>query len=61
MREFIEAVAATGYAGPLSLEIFNDQFRAGSSARTAIDGLRSLILLQEQLAAKMPQAPQEAA
>ena len=38
--------AATGYAGPLSLEIFNDQFRAGSAVRTAIDGLRSLILLR---------------
>ena len=25
------AVAATGYAGPLSLEIFNDQFRGGSA------------------------------
>jgi 4-hydroxyphenylpyruvate dioxygenase len=56
---FLEAVAATGYSGPLSLEIFNDQFRAGSAARTASDGMRSLILLQEQLAAKMPQAPQE--
>ena len=30
-RDFMEAVAATGYAGPLSLEIFNDQFRAGSA------------------------------
>src|SRR5689334_24426074 len=48
---FMEAVAATGYAGPLSLEIFNDQFRAGPASRTAIDGMRSLILLQEQLAA----------
>ena len=52
---FMEAVMATGYRGPLSLEIFNDQFRAGSAARTATDGLRSLILLQDQLAAKMPQ------
>lgn len=47
---FMEAVRATGYSGPLSLEIFNDQFRAGSAARTSIDGLRSLILLQDQLA-----------
>ena len=47
---FMEAVAATGYAGPLSLEIFNDQFRSGSAVRTAIDGLRSLILLEDQLA-----------
>src|SRR5438445_13811630 len=49
---FMEAVAATGYAGPLSLEIFNDQFRSGSAVRTAIDGLRSLILLEAQLAEK---------
>ncbi|UZE50770.1 bifunctional sugar phosphate isomerase/epimerase/4-hydroxyphenylpyruvate dioxygenase family protein [Rhodopseudomonas sp. P2A-2r] len=47
---FMEAVMATGYSGPWSLEIFNDQFRAGSAARTATDGLRSLILLKDQLA-----------
>ena len=29
--DFMAAIAATGYAGPLSLEIFNDQFRAGSA------------------------------
>ena len=46
---FMEAVIATGYTGPLSLEIFNDQFRAGSAVRTATDGLRSLILLEDQL------------
>ena len=54
VREFMEAVAATGYAGPLSLEIFNDQFRAGAATRTAIDGMRSLLLLQDQLAAARP-------
>jgi 4-hydroxyphenylpyruvate dioxygenase len=54
VSEFMESVAATGYTGPLSLEIFNDQFRAGSAARTAMDGMRSLILLQDQLAAKFP-------
>jgi 4-hydroxyphenylpyruvate dioxygenase len=55
VTDFMQAVRATGYAGPLSLEIFNDQFRAGSAARTAVDGLRSLILLDEAL------APSEAA
>src|ERR1700733_5432239 len=50
VADFMEAVRTTGYAGPLSLEIFNDQFRAGSAARTATDGLRSLILLEDQLA-----------
>jgi len=52
--DFMEGVATTGYAGPLSLEIFNDQFRAGSTAQTASDGMRSLILLQDQLATTWP-------
>jgi 3-dehydroshikimate dehydratase len=51
---FMESIAATGYSGPLSLEIFNDQFRSGSAARTAGDGMRSLILLQDEIAAKAP-------
>jgi len=38
-----------GYDGPLSLEIFNDEFRASSARRTAADGRRSLLLLEEQL------------
>jgi 4-hydroxyphenylpyruvate dioxygenase len=50
VADFMEAVRKTGYAGPLSLEIFNDQFRSGSAVRTATDGLRSLILLQDRLA-----------
>jgi 4-hydroxyphenylpyruvate dioxygenase len=53
---FMEAVQATGYSGPLSLEIFNDQFRSGSAVRTATDGLRSLILLEDQLAKESPNA-----
>jgi len=50
VNAFMQAISATGYAGPLSLEIFNDQFRSGSAVRTATDGLRSLILLEDQLA-----------
>lgn len=46
---FMESVLATGYRGAWSLEIFNDQFRAGSAARTATDGMRSLVLLQDSL------------
>jgi 4-hydroxyphenylpyruvate dioxygenase len=56
VSDFMEAVLRTGYAGPLSLEIFNDQFRSGSAVRTAIDGLRSLILLEDRLAEKSPNA-----
>lgn len=48
--DFLRAIQATGYAGPLSLEIFNDQFRAGSARRVATDGLRSLIQLADRAA-----------
>jgi 4-hydroxyphenylpyruvate dioxygenase len=57
VTEFMQGIVATGYAGPLSLEIFNDQFRAGSAARTAIDGMRSLILLEDELAAQSKKPP----
>ena len=57
VADFMEADRTTGYAGPLSLEIFNDQFRAGSAVRTATDGLRSLILLEDQLAESFSTAP----
>lgn len=47
---FTRAVLASGYAGPLSLEIFNDGFRAAPNAATAVDGYRSLLFLEEQCA-----------
>ncbi|RDJ06774.1 bifunctional sugar phosphate isomerase/epimerase/4-hydroxyphenylpyruvate dioxygenase family protein [Rhizobium grahamii] len=46
---FAEAVAATGYDGYFSLEIFNDQFRGGSTRAIAADGHRSLIYLGDQV------------
>jgi 4-hydroxyphenylpyruvate dioxygenase len=50
IRDFMQAIAATGYKGPLSLEIFNDQFRAQSTKEVAIDGMRSLLLLGSEAA-----------
>lgn len=44
---FARAVAATGYGGPWSLEIFNDQFRAGLPRLVAADGMRSLVALMD--------------
>ena len=41
--DFMRAVMATGYTGPISLEIFNDQFRGGCTAQVALDGYRSII------------------
>ncbi|MCX8998202.1 sugar phosphate isomerase/epimerase and 4-hydroxyphenylpyruvate domain-containing protein [Rhizobiaceae bacterium BDR2-2] len=52
--DFMRAVAATGYAGPLSLEIFNDQFRGGSARALAEDGHRSLVYVMDQVARLEP-------
>ena len=48
--DFMRAVAATGYDGPLSLEIFNDQFRGGSPGSISVDGHRSLVNLMDDVA-----------
>ena len=47
VTDFMRAVAATGYDGYLSLEIFNDQFRSGSPRSIAEDGHRSLVWLMD--------------
>ena len=58
---FLAPIVANGYGGPLSLEIFNDDFRSASTRRTAIDGMRSLQYLEEKtgelLAAAKPAPP----
>jgi len=51
---FMRAVAATGYDGVLSLEIFNDQFRGGSPSSISIDGHRSLLALMDQVKREEP-------
>ena len=53
----MRAVAATGYSGPLSLEIFNDQFRSGLPRMVAKDGHRSLIALMDQVRRVEPRRP----
>ncbi len=45
VAHFIDVLASTGYDGPISLEIFNDRFRAGSARAVAVDGLRSLLTM----------------
>lgn len=51
---FMSGVAATGYDGVISIEVFNDQFRGGSPKSIAVDGHRSLVYLMEQVAQKEP-------
>lgn len=62
IQDFMRALTLTGYDGPLSLEIFNDQFRAGSARSVAIDGHRSLRFMFDQLGwpAKRPAMPPRA-
>ncbi len=47
--DFMQALQATGFDGLISLEIFNDQFRAGSARMVATDGQRSLLYMLDQL------------
>ncbi|OCX67335.1 3-keto-5-aminohexanoate cleavage protein [Thioclava sp. SK-1] len=56
VTRFLQAVMATGYSGPLSLEIFNDQFRGGLPRIIAADGHRSLMHLMDQVRRAEPQA-----
>src|SRR4029079_11217087 len=57
LQDFMQALLATGYDGLLSLEIFNDQFRAGSARSLAIDGHRSLLYLLDQVRSHAGNAP----
>jgi 4-hydroxyphenylpyruvate dioxygenase len=55
---FTREVLAAGYRGPLSLEVFNDEFRAAPARRIARDGHRSLIWLDSVFAGpSVPAAP----
>ncbi|HXT88092.1 MAG TPA: TIM barrel protein [Trebonia sp.] len=54
LGSFLRRVLAAGYAGPLSLEIFNDIFRQADPFRTAVDGRRSLLWLEERADASAP-------
>ena len=55
---FVHAVLGSGYAGPLSLEVFNDAFRAAPGRIMARDGLRSLVLVEAQArGAGLPPVP----
>nr|WP_319248515.1 TIM barrel protein [uncultured Celeribacter sp.] len=54
VSSFMRAVMATGYAGPVSLEIFNDQFRGGNPLTIAQDGYRSLISLMDDVRTAEP-------
>lgn len=57
VTDFMRAVAATGYDGPISLEIFNDQFRSENPRLIAKDGYRSLYALMDDVRRTQPEVP----
>jgi 4-hydroxyphenylpyruvate dioxygenase len=58
---FLAPIIQSGYTGPLSLEIFNDGFRAAPPRANAADGLRSLLYLEEKTHQRLEQAAQPVA
>ncbi|WP_460121608.1 3-dehydroshikimate dehydratase QuiC [Pseudomonas sp. H3_G09] len=52
---FLAPIIKSGYSGPLSLEIFNDGFRAAPPRANAADGLRSLLYLEEKTRQRLEQ------
>jgi 4-hydroxyphenylpyruvate dioxygenase len=57
LTSFTADVLACGYRGPWSLEVFNDVFRQADAERTARDGMRSLLTLEESLTYSGDPAP----
>jgi 4-hydroxyphenylpyruvate dioxygenase len=49
VTDFMRAVMAAGYTGPISLEIFNDHFRGNDARMVAQDGYRSLVSLMDDV------------
>jgi 4-hydroxyphenylpyruvate dioxygenase len=54
---FLRAVLDAGYTGTISLEIFNDEFRSAPARSHAVDAMRSLLWLEEQV--RSTHAPKE--
>ncbi|MFF1697819.1 bifunctional sugar phosphate isomerase/epimerase/4-hydroxyphenylpyruvate dioxygenase family protein [Streptomyces sp. NPDC058257] len=58
LAPLVAATVGAGYQGPLSLEVFNDVFRQAGAASTAVDALRSLLMLEESAGlSALPAAP----
>lgn len=58
---FVAEIVKAGYTGPLSLEIFSDEFRASPTRPTAVDGKRSLLFLEENVRRILDEKPASAA
>jgi 4-hydroxyphenylpyruvate dioxygenase len=54
---FVSRILDAGYSGTISLEIFNDEFRSAPARAYAVDAMRSLLWLEEQVAMQRRSAP----
>lgn len=54
---FVSAIVDAGYTGTISLEIFNDEFRSAPARANAVDAMRSLLWLEEQVRLSRPAEP----
>ena len=54
VAKFTAAVIEAGYGGPLSLEVFNDEFRSAPARANAVDAKRSLLWLEDQVRQSRP-------
>jgi 4-hydroxyphenylpyruvate dioxygenase len=59
LTTFVGHVLTTGYGGPWSLEVFNDVYRQADPRQGAIDGMRSLLVLQESVDQRKPAPARE--
>lgn len=57
LAAFLEHVLATGYAGPLSLDVCNDVLRQTDPWHAAVDAMRSLLALREPGTPREPGLP----
>jgi 4-hydroxyphenylpyruvate dioxygenase len=59
MASFLAPIIANGYNGVISLEVFNDGFRAAPPKATALDAKRSLLYMEEITRKKLAQTPEK--
>ncbi len=53
LEAYVAALRGRGYNGIWSLEVFNDRYRASAASTTAIDGMRSLRYIEDQVARRL--------
>lgn len=53
LEAYVAALRARGYNGIWSLEVFNDRYRASAASTSAIDGMRSLRYIEDQVARRL--------